>query len=296
VEAKVVGVSPSPDPQRSPTQPDPAPAAETVATVIADLLAEQRALDAIVEPLADDAWDAPTPSPGWAVRDQIGHLLHYDDKAALAITDPDRFAADRDAFVAHLLADPSTLDEVTLAETRALRPRELLARWRAGRQRLADAASTCGEGDRIQWYGPPMSAKSFLTARLMECWAHGYDVCDTLDTTPEPTDRLRHITRLGFLTRGWTYRNRGLEIPDGEVRLDLAAPSGQRWTLGPDEAEASVTGSALEFCLVTSQRRNVADTDLVVEGTLAHDWLNKAQLFAGPATDPPPPQGEPVTR
>jgi hypothetical protein len=52
-----------------------------------------------------------------------------------------------------------------------------------------------------------------------------------------------------------------------------------------------VTGSALDFCLVTAQRRNVTDTDLAVEGEIAVDWLAMAQLFAGPPSDPPAPQG-----
>ena len=30
------------------------------------------------------------------------------------------------------------------------------------------------------WYGPSMSARSFVTARLMETWAHGMDVADAL--------------------------------------------------------------------------------------------------------------------
>ena len=46
-----------------------------------------------------------------------------------------------------------------------------------------------------------MGAKSFLTARLMETWAHGIDVADALGVTREPTDRLRHVAQLGFITR-----------------------------------------------------------------------------------------------
>jgi hypothetical protein len=60
---------------------------------------------------------------------------------------------------------------------------------------------------------------------------------------------------------------------------------------GPEQADATVTGSALDFCLVTAQRRNVTDTDLAVEGEIAVDWLAMAQLFAGPPSDPPAPQG-----
>ena len=69
----------------------------SVRDVASDLLAEHDALDAIVAPLPDDAWATPTPSPGWSVADQIGHLTYFDGTAALAITDPDAFAASKDA-------------------------------------------------------------------------------------------------------------------------------------------------------------------------------------------------------
>ena len=50
----------------------------TVASVTADLVAEQETLDTVVAHLADADWDLPTPSPGWTVRDQIGHLAYFD--------------------------------------------------------------------------------------------------------------------------------------------------------------------------------------------------------------------------
>jgi hypothetical protein len=43
-----------------------------------------------------------------------------------------------------------------------------------------------------------------------------------------------------------------------------------------------VTGPALDFCLVVTQRRHLADTALVVEGSLATEWMGIAQAFAGP--------------
>jgi len=255
----------------------------TVASVTADLVAEQAALDTVVGGLDDEQWELATPSPGWTVRDQIGHLAYFDHTAALAITDADAFAASRSALFG--AADGDTL---TLGPARAMTPTELLAQWRSNRDTLAAAAATCAEDARVEWYGPSMGAKSFLTARLMEAWAHGQDICDTVGASREPTDRLRHIAQLGSITRGWTYVNRGLDVPEGEVRIELSAPSGDTWVWGPEHgADATVRGTALEFCLVTAQRRNVADTDLVVEGELAIDWLEKAQLFAGPPSDPP---------
>ena len=37
---------------------------------------------------------APTPAPGWSIHDQVTHLAYFDETAALAATDPDRFRAE----------------------------------------------------------------------------------------------------------------------------------------------------------------------------------------------------------
>ncbi len=262
----------------------------TVRSITSDMVAEQRSLDLIVAGLNDEQWSLPTPSPRWAVRDQIAHLAFFDEHAAVSINEPEAFAEHRNDFIQRVSGSVGAAEEVQFERTRLMSPSQLLEHWRSQRDRLAEAATKCTDSDRIEWYGPSMGARSFLTARLMETWAHGRDVCDAVGADPEPTDRLRHIAQLGYITRRWTYLNRGLRVPEGDVRVDLESPSGDAWTWGPPDAESQVQGKALDFCLVTAQRRNVADTALTIEGSAAHDWLNKAQLFAGPPSDPPPAQ------
>lgn len=260
-----------------------------VTDVLADLLAEQEALDTVVAELTDEQWALPTPSPRWTVADQIGHLTYFDGTAALAITDPEAFRASLEALLGALGGDAEAGDEATLREYRAMSPTELLAAWRENRRRLAQAATTLTDDTRVIWYGPSMSAKSFLTARLMETWAHGQDIVDTVDGDRPATDRLRHIAQLGFITRGWSYTNRGEQPPEGTVRLELTAPSGEVWTFGPDDADDTVRGPALDFCLVVTQRRHLDDTALVT-GELGRHWLLRAQAFAGGPTDGPSPR------
>ncbi|MEP4650328.1 MAG: maleylpyruvate isomerase family mycothiol-dependent enzyme, partial [Ilumatobacter sp.] len=161
------------------------------------------------------------------------------------------------------------------------------AAWRANRAVLADASAGLDDDTRVIWYGPSMGAKSFLTARLMECWAHGQHVADAIGAVREPTERLAHIAQLGVITRKWTYVNRGLDVPDADIRVELTAPSGDVWRYGSDDAEQSVTGTAEDFCLVVTQCRHVDATGLDVVGDDAVDWMNKAQAFAGQATDGP---------
>jgi uncharacterized protein (TIGR03084 family) len=257
-----------------------------VSRVARDLADEQQLLDDIVADLRSDQWTLQTPSPRWTIADQIGHLTYFDHAAALAITDPEAFQG----LVADLVnldgADDVTVDDFTLRTYRALSPSGLLHSWRQNRASLDKAATRLANDTRIVWYGPSMGSKSFLTARLMEVWAHGQDIVDALGATREATDRLRHIAQLGFITRGWSYVNRGLEAPGDAVRLELTAPSGGTWTFGPDDASESVSGPALDFCLVVTQRRHIDDSGL--EATpAAREWLLLAQAFAGPATDGP---------
>ena len=144
------------------------------------------------------------------------------------------------------------------------------------------------ERTRVDWYGRAMSGRSFLTARLMETWAHGTDVADTVGLRLEATDRLRHVAHLGFITREWSYRVRGEEPPEASIRVELTSPSGELWTFGPSDTAETITGPAEDFCLVATQRRHVDDTSLVA-GPLGREWLLRAQAFAGPPTDGPRP-------
>ena len=73
------------------------------------------------------------------------------------------------------------------------------------------------------------------------------------------------------------------------AELTLAVGRGAHVRPRPDAGAESIVGPALDFCLVTTQRRHVDDTDLVVTGDSARDWMEKAQLFAGPASDGPRP-------
>lgn len=243
----------------------------------ADLEGEQQALDDVVA--AIDDWATMTPAEGWTIHDQIAHLAFFDERAAAAIVDPAGFAASVEGLIGE-----DDVDEAHLTRGRAMTQGALLEWWRSERQQLIEALMPLDGRDRLPWYGPDMSVRSFATARLMETWAHGQDVVDAVGAEREPTDRLRHIAHLGVITRGWSYLSRGKLVPYEPVKVDLAAPGGGTWTWNED-ADQSVSGPAKDFCLVVTQRRHMADTDLVVEGPLAEEWMGIAQAFAGPPTD-----------
>ncbi|QGV79996.1 TIGR03084 family metal-binding protein [Streptomyces ficellus] len=255
--------------------------------LLADLREESEELDRLVADLRPDGWATPTPAPRWTVAHQIAHLAWTDDAALLAVTDPDGFAA----HAAQALKDPDGFVDEGAGAGAAAPPAELLARWRDGRTRLADALAAAPAGARFPWYGPPMSATSMATARLMETWAHGQDVADALGAVRPPTARLRHVAWIGVRARDYAYAVRGLTPPAEPFRVELTAPDGSPWTYGPEDATQRITGPALDFCLLVTQRAHRDDTALRAEGAHASAWLDIAQAFAGPAGPGRAPKG-----
>lgn len=248
-----------------------------------DLVAEHAWLDAVVADLDESGWDRPTPAAGWAVRDQVSHLWFFDQRALLALTDAAAFAAD----VEVLLASGGT--DASVAPGRSMSGADLLAAWRRDRAALVAVARTVDPVMRVPWYGPAMGARSFITARLMETWAHGYDIADALDVVPPATARLRHVAHLGVRARPFSYAVRSRPLPEAEVWVSLTGPDGDEWTWGDPSTPDQVRGPALDFCLVVTQRRHLDDTSLEVEGPAAAEWMSIAQAFAGPPGEGRPP-------
>ncbi|MGW2558311.1 TIGR03084 family metal-binding protein [Streptomyces sp. NPDC001514] len=249
------------------------------AVVLDDLRAESEELDRLVAELSEERWAAATPAAGWTVAHQIAHLAWTDEVALLAVTDAEAFGAE----VKKALAAPDAFVDQAAEAGAGQPPAELLGRWRAGRERLRQALRGAPPGARFPWYGPPMSAMSMATARLMETWAHGQDVADALGVVREPTARLRHVAHIGVRARDYAYFVRGIEAPKEAFRIELTAPDGALWTYGPEDATQRVTGPALDFCLLVTQRAHRDDLAVRAEGPDADRWLDIAQAFAGPA-------------
>jgi uncharacterized protein (TIGR03084 family) len=248
---------------------------DVLTQVLADLTAESDRLEALVRDLDDAGWRTPTPAAGWDVATQVAHLLWTDDVALKAATDKDAW----DAVMLGAIADPEGfVDQAALA---LAREDGLLERWRAARSELHAALAAYPQGHKMPWFGPPMSATSMATARLMETWAHSLDVHEGLGAPVEDTDRIRHIAHLGVRTRNFAFSVHGLDAPAEEFRIDLVSPSGDVWSWGPDDAEQTLTGSAGDFCRLVTQRVHRADTDLVATGADVDRWLGIAQAFAG---------------
>lgn len=248
------------------------------AAFVADLQAESDDLDTLVAPLPAESWATMTPAPGWTIAHQIGHLLWTDRVSLLSVTDEAAFGE----ALAAAAADPGGFVDAAAEELAALPPAKLLADWRDTRKRLHEALLGVADGRKLPWFGPPMSASSMATARLMETWAHGLDVADALGVTRPPTDRLRSIAHIGVRARDYAYMVNGLTPPSEPFYVELRGPGGDTWTWGPADAPQRVTGSAEDFCFLVTQRRPLSALDVTAVGEDAQQWLGIAQAFAGP--------------
>lgn len=255
---------------------------------IDDFRTEVAELASILATLPEAAWETPTQFKTYTIADLVRHLHQGDHMALTSAERPDDFDA--------LLAErrKKRASGVTLhAEARQLfghlHGASLLAAWQTTAEQLASRLSALGPDARLKWAGPDMGVRMFVTARQMEVWAHGHDIYDVLGLDRVPTDRLENIAVIGVRTFGWTFVNRGEPVPPAVPHVRLTAPSGAVWQWHEGSTAGSVTGSALEFCQVVTQVRNVADTALIATGDTATRWLSIAQCFAGGPENPPAP-------
>jgi len=250
-----------------------------MAALATDLAAESAVTRTLVVGLDEPGWRTPTPAAGWDIADQISHLAYFDDVTVQSAVHPEEFKAQLAA------AAEGVSPDTIAARFRDRSGAELLEWFDTARADLIGTFAGLDPRLRLPWFGPAMSAASSLTARIMETWAHTQDIADALGVTREPTERLRHVAHIGVGARAFSYGVRGMTPPETPVRVELTPPSGTgpAWTWGPEDARDRVTGPALDFCLLVTQRRHRDDLALVIEGPAAAEWMSIAQAFAGAA-------------
>ncbi len=189
--------------------------------LVDDLAAEHAAFDAAVALLDAEGWARRRRRPG------------VDDPPLRSPTSPTSTSRGRsprptpDRFD----ANPVGLDtRGTYSEVPA---DELLVMWRRFNALLDAFAGVDPKARPAAGTACSMSARSFLTARLMETWAHGVDVTDALGLPPaacrsgcgtSPTS--------ACATRGWSYACGRQSRRRADVFVSLRSPMGERLTWG----------------------------------------------------------------
>jgi uncharacterized protein (TIGR03084 family) len=125
-----------------------------------------------------------------------------------------------------------------------------------------------------------MGARAFVTARLMETWAHGLDLHAALGVEAVDTPRLAHVAWIATRAIPYAFSVVGVEPPSAPLRVELSLPGGGAWTTGPEDATDRITGPASQYCRVFVQRLDVRGaTDLVAEGDGAIATLAVARAY-----------------
>jgi uncharacterized protein (TIGR03084 family) len=256
--------------------------------VVEDLRAEGDELFALLADMDTGFWTQHSTFKNWTVWDVVAHLHFSDHMALTSLESADAFKALMREIVESGSARNFTNAWLSPDDTSINGP-ELLARWRELFLKLCDALAAADPQERFAWAGPGMKARMFATARQMETWAHAWEIYDLMGRQRTHTDRLKNIATIGVRTFGWTFSNRKLPVPELAPYVKLDAPSGAVWEWGDPGSAHQVQGTAVEFCQVVTQTRNIADTQLDVTGDNAVAWMAIAQCFAGPPEEPPAP-------
>jgi uncharacterized protein (TIGR03084 family) len=246
-------------------------------------LAEQdEELDGLVADLDEDGWALPSRCPGWTISDVLLHVAQTAEAAAASAEGHPVDAAT--VFGNHTDAPAgANIDDLAglaVAAQRGRPGKDVHERWRAASSAQLKAFRACEPGDRLPWVVGRMAAVTLATTRLAEGWIHTGDVAAGLGRELRPSARLQPIARLAWRTLPYAFSRAGRTLA-GPVALSLTAPDGTTWEFTPDEpAATTVTGPALDFCLVAARRADPSDTALSATGPDGDAVLELVRTFA----------------
>lgn len=225
-------------------------------------------------------WTRPTRCEGWTVADVVLHLAQTDEFVIAGCTGDTSDATS--AFVPDATGIENVDDaaEFAVQRERGLPPDQLEARWRAAADESRRLLRERPDDQRIPWVIGTLPPRTLATTRLAESWIHTGDIAEALGRDAAADDRLWHIARLAWRTLPYAFARDGKAL-SGPVAVHLEAPSGEPWNFEGDEpAVTTVTGPALDWCLLAARRRRPSDTTLRARGNDAETVLQLARTYA----------------
>ena len=249
-----------------------------------DFLEETEVLNKLLVSLDEAEFEKATLFKDWTINDILVHLHFWNVNAHTSLNEPVRFDEMMERFFTAIQSGKLRPYENEVITERG---HSLLELWYQLSQKLGNDFSNVDPKLRVKWAGPDMSARTCISARQMEVWAHGQAVFDVLGKDRPESDRIKNVVILGINAFGWSHSVHGLPVPEAMPFLKLRAPSGEVWEFGNASNSDLITGEATEFSQVVTQTRNIADTELHMIGETSRLWMENAQCFAGPPETPP---------
>ena len=237
--------------------------------LLATTRAEREALGRTIQYTPPQTWEQESPSPGWRMRDIVGHLAS--DEVAAAAVIAGEVPAEFEEYMKSLDGETATLDgfnEFSVLRRAELPFRQVVTEWgKAGDLLLARASKISPEqwgSQKVEWMAGPIGVNYLIQSRVMEWWLHGEDLLAGGGNPP----RLEHppiycVNDLAVRTIPYALSLAGLSFPGRSVRVELEAVGGGNWHWGlapretPDPKKAPdavITGRAYAFALVAGRR------------------------------------------
>ena len=133
----------------------------------------------------------------WTIEDVIGHLYLFNYGAVETLKGGDHF----DNFwkpINDQVLDGKSLVEAQVPWLNGVTGNQLIDDWWQSVEDVFNAYKDADPKKRVKWGGPEMSARSKITARHMETWAHGQEVFDALGKDREEKDRIKNIVPVSY--------------------------------------------------------------------------------------------------
>jgi uncharacterized protein (TIGR03084 family) len=251
--------------------------------IVQELGEQHDELDALLSAMDGTGWDRAVPDcPGWTVADVVLHLAQTDELVVASARDELSSAVERMTGSAEVAGETvdDLVDRMVDHERGASGP-EVHDRWRAASAAMRSLLAASDPRQRIPWVVTDLSARTMATTRLSECWIHTHDVAGAMGANLPATGRLWHIARLAWRTIPYAFARAGASSPAGPVAAVLTAPDGGTWSFGADQpAPTTVTGPAIDFCLVAGRRLDPRKSALTAEGPDAEKVLTLLRTYA----------------
>jgi uncharacterized protein (TIGR03084 family) len=236
--------------------------------------AEHADLDNVLSDLSREDWDLETPAIGWTIKDSLSHLADTELIARHTVTGGPR------SLTREVDRNGKRVIDAGVDAGRAMAGEEVHAWFLAASAYNRAALRRVDTSLRVPW-GLGMSWRTFVTARLMEAWAHGLDIRAGLRRPGGDSDRLQHVAWLSLSSLRYAFHVAGVEMPQQRsLRLELTGPRDEEWRMGPNDATDVIRGPAGVWCRRAVQRLTPDEASgLELEGPLAELAFRHARCF-----------------
>ncbi|MGW4330381.1 maleylpyruvate isomerase family mycothiol-dependent enzyme [Nocardia sp. NPDC004573] len=200
-------------------------------TALIELLSQQwDAIDALIAPLDEKRWRAPSALPGWTVFDVVAHVVGTEswllgDRPPAH--DPTKPKTDVST-LPYVRNETAVLNEIWVDRLRPLSGARLLEFYRGVVDRRRAALAAMGDAEWEKETISPIGQVSygrFMRVRLFDCWMHELDIADALGTPVDeggPRGQLAFEEFAGSIPRVVVKKG---EAPEGaRIAFALSGP------------------------------------------------------------------------